>query len=97
MRISEKNWTATEFERIQGKFQINGEISNMPRDKNPDFYQDVCDIFNEEMYACFNEVRDISKFDKLNVVIRAHSYQLKENQTFEGQFHHEGLNVMECS
>ena len=87
----ENSWIAAEFEITNSKVSINGEINNIPKAKFPELYQDIAMIF-EGMLPFMNEVRNLEKLWKLNVVVKIQSYQLKENQTYEGEFHQEGFS-----
>ncbi len=90
----DNSWIATEFLHNNGKVQINGEINNLNSSLHPDLYKDIEAIF-QEMFPLMREVRDLdvylSKYNKLNVIVKLQSYQIKSNETYEGQFHQEGF------
>ena len=90
----DNSWIATEFLINNGKVQINGDINNIDKTLYPDLYKDIEAIF-QEMYPLMNEVRNLegylNKYNKLNVIVKIQSYQLKSGETYEGQFHQEGF------
>ena len=85
-----KSWISTEFLLKDNKASINGEINNISKEQFPNLYEDIQNIFNS-MIPYMNEVRDLSIYEKLNVIVKIQSYQLKENEAYDGQFHQEGF------
>ena len=90
----DNSWISTEFLHNNGRVQISGDINNIDIALYPDLYKDIEAIF-QEMFPLMREVRDLdhylSKYNKLNVIVKLQSYQLKANETYEGQFHQEGF------
>ena len=69
---------------------INGDINNIDKEQFPELYDDIANIFSL-ILPYLNEVRNLSKFEKLNVIVKIQSYQLQDNEAYEGQFHQEGF------
>jgi hypothetical protein len=94
MNCLENSWIATEFELKNQRFQINDEINNINRKTYPNLYQDIEGIFNE-MVPYMTNVRDLGSYlknyNKLNVIVKIQSYQMKAGETYWGQFHQEGF------
>ena len=86
----ENSWIATEFEIKNSKVTTNGDINNIDKKQYPELYDDIAIIF-QEMLPCLKEVQNIEEFEKLNVIVKIQSYELKNNETYEGEFHQEGL------
>ena len=85
----EDSWIATEFIIKDKKIFINGDINNIDKEQFPNLYDDIAAIFGE-MFPYMNEIRDLSAFEKLNVIVKIQSYEIKEKEVYEGQFHQEG-------
>ena len=88
----ENSWIATEFEIKNSKVTTNGDINNIDKKQYPELYDDIAIIF-QEMLPCLKEVQNIEEFEKLNVIVKIQSYELKNDEVYEGEFHQEGFQA----
>jgi len=86
----ENSWIATKFQLTSEGAKINGDINNIDRNLHPALYGDIEKLFNE-MLPMMSSLRDLSKYEALNVIVKIQSSQLKSGETAEGKFHQEGF------
>ena len=86
------SWIATEFEIKNSKVSINGDINNIDKKKYTELYDDIAMVF-QQMLPCMKEVQNMDKYEKLNVIVKIQSYELKNDETYEGEFHQEGFQA----
>ena len=86
------SWIATEFKIKNSKVSMNGDINNINKKEYPELYDDITMIF-KEMLPCMKEIQNINEYQKLNVIVKIQSYELKNDEVYEGEFHQEGFQA----
>ena len=71
---------------------MNGDINNINKKEYPELYDDITMIF-KEMLPCMKEIQNINEYQKLNVIVKIQSYELKNEEVYEGEFHQEGFKA----